>query len=272
VTPLLPSAAPLTVELILRAGEDPEQTVRMEAEGDRYQVTAVPIPVRTGPQTLRLAARYDDATLEANTADRSFTIGGREVKLGEVQSLHSGTPSRVVLRNDETITGAVAGLEAVPVRLGEQTRSVNLSSATEVKISPAPEADRVGYTLVVRQGEKEIYRQREGLSDGELHEVAEIAQFHGHNDSVVPVVASPDGRRILSGSKDRTMILWDCETGRVIRRFKEQGGWIQSVAIAPDGRRALSGGQDTRVPGPHRVGLQRGLLSRRPAGLLHQRR
>jgi WD40 repeat protein len=244
VTPLLPPLAPLTVELILKAGQDPERTVRMEAEGDRYQVTAVPIPERTGPPTLKLAARYDEATLEARTTDRSFTIGGREVKLGEVRTIQFGTPSRVVLRDDRTIAGAVAGLDAVPVRLGEQTRSVGLAGALEVKISPVPEPDRVGYTLVVRQGEK-VYRQSQGTGLGELVGIDEIAQFRGHGHSDVVVSVAPDGRRILSGSRDRTMILWDRETGQVIRRFKEQGGWIQSVAIAPDGRRALSGGEDT---------------------------
>jgi WD40 repeat protein/S1-C subfamily serine protease len=84
------------------------------------------------------------------------------------------------------------------------------------------------------------------LADGS-EAATETRRFQGHSDAVLSVVASPDGLRLLSGSKDRTMILWDRDTGRVLRRFRQQGGWIQSVAISPDGRRALSGGEDTVV-------------------------
>jgi WD40 repeat protein len=105
--------------------------------------------------------------------------------------------------------------------------------------------------VTVRREPPEPPQEPETASDlpptGEPPALVEIARFYGHNDEAPSVVVSPDGRRILSGSKDRTMILWDRETGREIRRFKEQGGSIQSVAISPDGRRALSGSQDTIV-------------------------
>jgi WD40 repeat protein len=115
----------------------------------------------------------------------------------------------------------------------------------------APNGKESLHTLsihVVRPGEKEIFRQRQRLNGGnDLIKIVEIARFSGHNDGANSVVFSPDGRRILSGSRDRTMILWDRETGREICRFKEHGGWIQSVAISPDGRRALSGSQDAII-------------------------
>jgi WD40 repeat protein len=153
----------------------------------------------------------------------------------------------VVLRSGETINGVLAGLEAVSTQLGGQTMSVDLASAEEVNVTPVGEADRVAYTLVVRMGDKEIHRQSHGLSVGDLVKLVESGRFQGHREYVISVAVAPDGRRVLSGSKDRTMILWDRETGREIRRFKEQGGWVQSVAISPDGRRALSGGEDRVV-------------------------
>src|SRR5262249_14062334 len=51
------------------------------------------------------------------------------------------------------------GLKAVPARLSGQTMSVDLASAKEVNISPVGEADTVQCTLVIRQRDKEIYRQ-----------------------------------------------------------------------------------------------------------------
>jgi len=48
---------------------------------------------------------------------------------------------------------------------------------------------------------------------------------------------SPDGRRILSGSNDRTVRLWDVETGKELRVFEGHTDHVVSVAFSPDGRR-----------------------------------
>ena len=76
----------------------------------------------------------------------------------------------------------------------------------------------------------------------------EVAHFLGHDGSIHAVVAvSPDGRRLLSGSNDKTLILWDRETAQPIRRLSGHTEGVSAVAIAPDGRRALSGGGDRIV-------------------------
>jgi WD40 repeat protein len=67
----------------------------------------------------------------------------------------------------------------------------------------------------------------------------EIRRFQGHGGHVWSVAFSPDGHRALSGSADRTMRLWDVETGKELRRFKNPA-WVDDVAFSPDGRLALS--------------------------------
>jgi tetratricopeptide (TPR) repeat protein len=168
VTPLLPPKAPLTVDLVLKAGDGPERTARMEADGDRYRLTAVPIPGRSGPLTLRLMARFEDGRLEATTTDRTFKAGSREVALADVRTIWPGSPTRVSLRDGTTITGALSGLDSVPVPVGPQTLSVGLDRAKMVEVKPDGQVDRVACTLVVRQGEKEIYRQSRAVGDAGL--------------------------------------------------------------------------------------------------------
>ena len=42
----------------------------------------------------------------------------------------------------------------------------------------------------------------------------ELMTLHGHTDRVWSVCFSPDGKRILSASQDRTLKVWDAERGR----------------------------------------------------------
>jgi small GTP-binding protein len=58
---------------------------------------------------------------------------------------------------------------------------------------------------------------------------------------------SPDGKRALSGSGDRSVRLWDLETGRCLRTFNGHTDLVQRVALSSDGRRAISGAEDGTV-------------------------
>jgi WD40 repeat protein len=65
--------------------------------------------------------------------------------------------------------------------------------------------------------------------------------MEGHKGSVWSVAISPDGKYALSGSSDRTLKLWDLETGKCIRTMEGHTSIVSSVAISPDNRYALSG-------------------------------
>jgi WD40 repeat protein len=56
---------------------------------------------------------------------------------------------------------------------------------------------------------------------------------------------SPDGRHVLSGSQDRSLRLWDIETGVEVRRWGGGEYGVRAVAFAPDGRHAISAGSAT---------------------------
>jgi WD40 repeat protein len=66
--------------------------------------------------------------------------------------------------------------------------------------------------------------------------------FEGHTAHVTSVTLSSDGKLALSGSKDKSVRLWDTATGKQLHRFPDHQETVQSVAFARDGRLAASGG------------------------------
>jgi WD domain, G-beta repeat/CHAT domain len=53
-----------------------------------------------------------------------------------------------------------------------------------------------------------------------------------------------DGRRLVSGASDRTLRVWDLETGRVVATLQGHAGRVKACAVTPDGRRLVSGSDD----------------------------
>lgn len=66
--------------------------------------------------------------------------------------------------------------------------------------------------------------------------------LRGHNQEVTSVAISSDGRRIVTGSSDNTVRLWDSESGKEMRCLRGHVDRVNSVAISADGRRIVSVG------------------------------
>jgi WD40 repeat protein len=68
----------------------------------------------------------------------------------------------------------------------------------------------------------------------------------GHNFPVNSLTFSPDGKRLASGSDDRTAKVWDTTTGQELMtlRYAEP---VSSVAFSPDGKRLAFASNDGTV-------------------------
>jgi transcriptional regulator with XRE-family HTH domain len=71
-----------------------------------------------------------------------------------------------------------------------------------------------------------------------------LRTLSGHNDWVRAVAVTPDGRRAVSASDDRTLRVWDLDSGQKQRTLSGHDDWVNAVAMTPDGRRAISASWD----------------------------
>jgi WD40 repeat protein len=69
-------------------------------------------------------------------------------------------------------------------------------------------------------------------------------RVHSHQDRIVAVAFSPDGKLALTGSWDKTARLWDVATGKVLGPPLEHQDAVVAVAFSPDGKTVLTGSDD----------------------------
>ena len=69
----------------------------------------------------------------------------------------------------------------------------------------------------------------------------------GHQSPVSSVHFSPDGKRLVSGSWDNTVMVWDPSTGEQLCQLRGHTDVVGSVCFSSDGKKLTSGSEDSTV-------------------------
>ena len=75
----------------------------------------------------------------------------------------------------------------------------------------------------------------------------ELVVETGHPEAVRSVAFSPNGKTLITGSRDNTVKLWDITSGRELKTLSGHSDSVLSVAFSPDGKTLGSGSSDKTV-------------------------
>jgi len=76
-----------------------------------------------------------------------------------------------------------------------------------------------------------------------------IRTFEDHKDSVQAVAVFPNKRRMVTGSSDKTLRLWDLETGIVLKKMEGHSSRVSALVVSRDGQIIASGDENGEIIG-----------------------
>lgn len=74
-----------------------------------------------------------------------------------------------------------------------------------------------------------------------------LREFKGHENWITAVTVLPDKRRMVTGSYDKTLRLWDLKTGVVLKKMEGHRNMVWGSTVSRDGRLIASGDANGEV-------------------------
>ncbi|HKB36560.1 MAG TPA: c-type cytochrome domain-containing protein, partial [Gemmataceae bacterium] len=202
---------------LIRALYPPDAKMKrlMEDDAERYRKALEKTGNRISPfePVSTLTLRYE--------ADVDLPTAAAEMGMKPKDFLNRVVKNEVVSRNlgGLRVPGGTVSRQVLVQAFGDEVRALRLGTALQ--------AGATGQSLPDNTGE--------------------VDPLEGGANQVNAVAFSPDGRRALLASADKSVRLYDIEAGRDLRRFIGHTASVWSVAFSPDGKLAVSGGADQTV-------------------------
>ena len=70
-----------------------------------------------------------------------------------------------------------------------------------------------------------------------------IRTLEGHSEAVYSVDITPDNKKVVSGSRDKTAKIWSMDDGKLLYTFQGHTKCVLSVAVHPVGKGEVGKGE-----------------------------
>jgi WD40 repeat protein/energy-coupling factor transporter ATP-binding protein EcfA2 len=189
------------------------------------------------------------AQTERAVAQRESDNAATQAARAEIEAANAATQAAIAETNEvRAVTNEAAAQQQAETAVAAQATSQRVAGEAQ-SLAWYPQAQqayednnqRLAYGLALnalRIDEPPALAQA-ALSDLLLGP-GPVRRFEGHTDDVSSVAFSPDGRQVVSGSSDGSLILWDVGTGEALRIFQGHDSNVGSVAFSPDGQQVVS--------------------------------
>jgi WD40 repeat protein/serine/threonine protein kinase len=193
----------------------------------------------------------------AFTADGNQIVSGDYAGAVHIRSISDPRQDRVIHGHSNAVNGIACSPDGLRIATGGADRRVRIWDATTDQALRMPGGDAVSATALVfvRRGDRLIasgYRSswsedgRVRIWDGKTEAAPRI--LDGHRRATCALACNPDGTILASGSDDRSIKLWDLDSGSVLHTLTGgHQGAIYGVAYSGDGNWLASASADKTV-------------------------
>jgi len=159
--------------------------------------------------------------------------GGFHPSTARLWDADSGAVARKFTGHDEAVKSGAFSLDGRRVVTASWGREAFVWDAVE----RAPEAAKLA--ALNRQHAETRQRAADDFTAGRG-----LRRLQGHASTITGAAFGPEGKTLVTVSKDGTAVLWNPRTGERLRGFEGHANWLRAVAYSRDGRHILTGSDD----------------------------
>jgi WD40 repeat protein/serine/threonine protein kinase len=156
-----------------------------------------------------------------------------------------------LLYSNNLLGGTTPSASVASNRVAYQTEAGSSNTPASERQQESPSLGEGAETSTPSTGKRQVTPQVNPAlpsEDDDLHSSAnEHIVLKGHGEAVNSLDFSSDGKLLVTGSSDRSIIIWDVQTGKQLNRFWGHIGAINCVAFSPDGQFVASGSKDKSI-------------------------
>jgi hypothetical protein len=129
----------------------------------------------------------------------------------------------------------------------EAERQRNIAQSRELAANSsllAPDDPDLSLSLANEATRRARTSQAEDAVKQFMLETPMRAVLRGHSSPVLSAAYSPDGKFIVTASRDRTAWVWNSSTAQLVAELKGHSAWVLSAAYNPDGKFIVTASRD----------------------------